>query len=95
MIKLWNNKVFQILLTACISVILLFVAQSLTEKSDKKRDIDKELQTKASIEYVDKQDLSVINYVKQHSEESERADNQLMNYIKSMDRKIDILLSKK
>ena len=99
--KFLNSKLFTILISATISIILFFLTQryiierqeenNLRQKED---NIKIEFEKRPTFDYVDKQDLNIINSLKQHMIESEQTDNKQMELIKSMDRKIDILLSK-
>ncbi len=89
-----NSKWFEILSSATIAIVVVFLAQSLTNTNNKKLSVEDELNKKATYEYVDKQDADVVRIMNQHMRESTKTDNQLMEYIKSIDSKINILIAR-
>jgi|WetSurMetagenome_2_1015567.scaffolds.fasta_scaffold00157_36 hypothetical protein len=92
--KLWNSKLFQILLSAVASIILVFLAQDLVSTREDAATLKAEFEKRPTYEYVDKQDEQTLNYVKQHVEESNRANQTQLDLIRSIDSKINILLNK-
>lgn len=54
--KFANSKLFTILLSSTVSIILLIVTQRFTVARDDKMELKQELKSKASIHYVDQQD---------------------------------------
>lgn len=92
--KFLNSKWFEILSSSVIAIVVVFLAQSLTNTSNSKMNVENELKTKATYDYVDKQDADVIRIVQQHMRESARTDTQQMELIKSIDTKINILIQR-
>ena len=92
--KISNANWFQYVVTIVVAILTVVFAQSWQDKREGSISIKNELKTKASIDYVDKQDANVVNTIKQHMEESKTTDDKEMQLIQSMDRKIDILINK-
>ena len=93
--KFIQSKWFERLFTASISIIGITITLSVTGLRDSKASLRTEISKKASIEYVDKQDESVMRSLETHSKETEKQSEAQMDLIKSMDRKIDILIADK
>jgi len=75
------------LISATIAILAVLVTQSFMTKRESSSAIMQKIDTKASIEYVDKGDANLEKMLDQHTKQS----NELMQ---SMDHKIDILLSR-
>lgn len=93
--KFIQSKWFERLFTASISIIGITITLGVSGMRDSKASLRKELNTKATIEYVDKQDASTMKALETHSRETEKQSDALMEMIKSMDHKIDILITDK
>ena len=104
--KIFNSKLFQILISVAGSFLLLILTQRFATGREYAKSIKEEFDKRPTTEevnlkfsevksYIDKQDENLINYINQHIIESNKTDQTLMNYIKSMDGKIDILLESK
>lgn len=93
--KFVNSKLFTIVISSSVSIILFIAAQRITEKKEDRTELRKELDQKATYNYVDQQDAHLKVYVDQHISDDRVTNDKLLEYIKSMDHKIDIILSKK
>ena len=92
--KFLNSKLFTVMMSSAVSILILILSQSLFLKHEKEVNIDEALSCRPTFEYVDKQDEQLRKTLIQHVEESNKTNETLMDYIKSMDRKIDILINK-
>lgn len=90
-----NSKWFERLFTAAIAIIAVLLTQKIVSGREQGSSIQNQLSIRPTYDYVNQQDKNIINYVDQHVDESTKANDVLMGYIKSMDGKIDILLNKR
>jgi len=93
--KFLNSKWFDRLFSSAIAILAVLVAQSLITERESSASIQTELDKKASIEYVNKQDENIVNTLNQHIQESNRSDEIQMKYIMSIDANVRTLLNKK
>lgn len=93
--KILNSKLFASLLTITITVITTITVQGFVSKNRYKEIIKDDLEKKASIEYVDKQDAHISSSLNQHIVESKETDEKVMELIKSIDNKLNILITRK
>ena len=89
--KNWLVILFSGIISAAISLTLL----SMTFKKEDSKDLKKDIESKASIEYVDKQDTQIRSELKTHQEEDTKKDAVTQKWMESIDRKLDILIQKK
>jgi len=82
------------MVSSAVSILILFLGQSFLTKRENDVNIKAELSCRPTYEYVDKQDENLRKTLILHIDESNKTNETLMDYIKSMDRKIDILLNK-
>ena len=99
--KEWAKLLVQVVM-AFIAAIFAFqfmlkrdsktnIATSIDKKADKEY-VD---QQDATIkDYVDKQNLNVVDYIKQHTDESKQSDQMMLEYIKSVNENVKILLGR-
>jgi len=71
------------------------MSQSFLTRRERDINIKEELSCRPTFYYVDKQDENLRKTLILHIDESNKTNETLMNYIKSMDGKIDILLRKR
>lgn len=94
---------YSILLT--ITVIGCIVTNHFTSRENRKNSIDRVLEQKAGLDYVnqqdnairsyvDTQDRNILNTIKQHADESAKSNEAQLELFKSMDKKLNILISK-
>ncbi len=103
--KFFKSKFFDVLAGLAITILTVLLTQSLIAGRDYKKKVRDDIDSKASIQQVQTQKQDIINYVdqqdknvdeklEQHMQESRETDAREMELIKSMDRKIDILLNR-
>jgi len=92
--KFMNSKLFTVLVSSAVSILIFIMSQSLLTKKERDINIKQELSVRPTFDYVDKQDENLRKTLILHIDESNKTNETLMNYIKSMDGKIDILLRK-
>jgi predicted PurR-regulated permease PerM len=81
-----------IVVSLCITIIITLMTQKVIAEKEVKKEAKEE--ASAIIAYVDKQDRKIIDSLNQHIEESNNSNETVMNYIKSIDSKLDSLLSR-
>ena len=102
--NVWNSKLFQILVSATLSIVIVFLSQGLKNGREDamilKAEFDKRpttgevnLRFDQTKVYIDERDAQIMRSIDQHSEESIRASKAQLDLIKSMDRKINILIN--
>ncbi len=87
----WSERLF----TAAISIIGITITLSVTGWRDSKASIRNELDKKATVEYVDKQDEKIMKAVETHTEESNKREDAIYKLFESMDSKLNILIENK
>lgn len=103
--NLWNSKLFQILVSATLSVLLVFLSQGLKNGHDDavvlkaefdKRPTSEQVNRKFEEQrlYIDTQDEHNMDALRQHIEESNRTAKAQVDLFKSMDRKLNILINR-
>lgn len=89
------------IISTCFAIIVFLLGNKLVhdreEKRSKREENDKllaEIEKRATVDYVDKQDNHMIDLFEQHLAESKESDAKGMRLIESMDRKLDKLIDK-
>jgi predicted PurR-regulated permease PerM len=90
------QKFFDITDSVVISLCITIIITLMTQKVIAEKELKKETKEEANsiIAYVDKQDRKIIDSLNQHIEESNNSNKTVMNYIKSIDDKLDSLLNR-
>jgi hypothetical protein len=78
-----------------IVVITVLLTQHFTVKNDTKSVIQNQIEQKADKLYVDKQDENIENELKQHARETEKTRQSDLDFMRSIDHKLDILINRK
>jgi len=76
----------------CITIIISLMTQKVIAEKEIKKEKKEEMA--ALIEYVDKQDKKIINSLNQHIAESNRTNENMKEWMKSIDGKLDDLLNR-
>lgn len=92
--KIINSKLFQYIMTVTIAILTVILTQGLVARRELAKSVKEEIANKATYEYVNRQDAGIKSEIESHIVESTKTDAATMELIKSMDHKIDILLSK-
>ncbi len=92
--RIWNSKLFQWFMGVVASVIIVILTQSLISKREYNQNIKADMDKKASIDYVDKQDIQIKGTLQQHISESDKQMDAQTELIKSIDGNVKILLNK-
>lgn len=99
MLEFIKKKWVEWLISISVVCISAIIVNAFTIKRDNKAVIQKQIESKASIEYVDKQDGKIYDYVK--SQDQNLKDNLQQSIdaqtrvIESMDHKLDILIQQR
>jgi succinate dehydrogenase flavin-adding protein (antitoxin of CptAB toxin-antitoxin module) len=99
-----NSKLFGYIVSITTSVIMVFFVESVTGRRESEKSIRSQFSERPTSEqvnlkfaevksYIDKQDENIMKLLLQHIEESDKQNEVMMNYVVSIDRKIDILIT--
>ena len=99
-----NSKLFGYIVSITTSVIMVFFVESVTGRRESEKSIRSQFSERPTSEqvnlkfaevksYIDKQDENIMKILLQHIEESDKQNEVMMNYVVSIDRKIDILIT--
>jgi threonyl-tRNA synthetase len=98
MIEFLKKKWLEWLISITIVIITVILTNAFTIKRETNTELQRKLEQKASIEYVNQQDQGIrLDMDRQNSTiqtSIKQADEAQLELIKSMDRKIDILLNR-
>jgi len=103
--KFFDSKWFERLFTVALAVLTLLLTQSIITKREYNNSLRKEFDarpTKVEVnqqvstlqDYVDKQDENLYNSLNQHIQESNRTQENMANWMRSIDSKLNTLLSR-
>jgi|WetSurMetagenome_2_1015567.scaffolds.fasta_scaffold00103_64 hypothetical protein len=99
MLEFLKKKWVEWLISVGLVILTVMLTNTFTMKREENTLIKQELNKKASVEYVDKQDASTKEYVDKECDNTKelikQAVDQQTERIKSVDHKLDILLGKK
>lgn len=103
--KFVNSKWFERLFTVALAVLTIALTQGWISRREYNAKLKKDFDARPTTEqvntqvndlrlYVNKQDENIINSLNQHIVESANSDQNMMELIKSIDNKVNVLLSR-
>lgn len=103
--KFFSSKWFERLFTVALAVLTIAITQSWISRKEYNAKLKQDFENRPTTEqvsvkyndlkiYVDKQDDHMVNALNQHIVESNKTDQYILEMIKSMDGKINVLLSR-
>ncbi len=99
MLEFIKKKWVEWLISISVVCISAIIVNAFTIKRDSQTGLQRQIEGKASIEYVDKQDGKIYDYVKTQDQNTkdqlEQAIDAQTTIIQSMDHKLDILIQQK
>lgn len=80
--------------SAVMSLLVILASQSFTDKKEESKEFDKELRTKASIDYVNQQDNSILKQLETQTIQAQQREDLLIKWMESIDTRLGQLQSK-
>jgi uncharacterized membrane-anchored protein YhcB (DUF1043 family) len=95
MLNMIKQKWIEWLIGLVLIIIASFLTQHYTVKNETRSSIQQQIEKKADVEYVDKQDNNLKSIIRQHETNQVELIKQMDQKYESIDRKLDILIGKK
>jgi len=92
--KIRDSKVFEWIMTITIAIMTVLLTQNIISRREGLSNVKQEFAIRPTYQYVDSQDDNIEKKFEQYKIEAAKTDETLMQYIKSMDGKIDILINR-
>ncbi len=94
MLEFLKKKWIEWLISVTLVVITVILTNNFTVRRESKAAIQKQLDEKASIKYVDAQDQNILKILENQAEEAKETNKMQTELIKSVDGKLNILISR-
>jgi hypothetical protein len=94
MVKRWEMWLVAIVPALIVGFILMAFTNKHESNKSLIEKVDKKVDKSEMIEYVDKQDFQIIQQIKTHISDDDKRNEILMQYLKSIDNKTDVLIQK-
>jgi uncharacterized membrane-anchored protein YhcB (DUF1043 family) len=95
MLNMIKQKWIEWLVGLVLIIIASLLTQQFTVKNEAKSSIQQQIDKKADMEYVDKQDANIRYQLRQHENNQVELIKQMDQKYESIDHKLDILIGKK